>query len=566
MGLNMSVPVKKDFIREVKTVHSCIRLKRYDKARMRIRRMEVMAGALNDSFLISMLYFLEGEIYSGKKDLNAALDKFCQALDRLPDLDPGIEVMELAKKILGSVLDILLFKCREDILVSIENLRFLVERIPYRADMLISAIDLLEKISQCFLFCSRSDHSIPCLEKRVELAEKLVGKDDGGYQKHLECMVDLIELKPAGFIKAEQLYRKAGKHTYLMILYNELGKSYFFENDMKQASQFFKRAIDIFSIIQSPGNKVLFEAAVAYDHLGLISGSSACYEELLNIYQALGSEDDSRDIWMRMASVYGKLADLSAPEDILKYRFLQEDMLIKADDMDTLGIFWMYMGDYFARHQENERAVVYYEQALDVLSRPEDIGLVHFRIGLLLVSLGDVEDSITHYDISDRFFSRADSTYLEKDAYRQSYMQVLSALVRFYRKSDVERSTLYARKLNQISKSFSLSKAGLRQMLVEGVSMALNSNSLAFSARDYEHSVNTYRELIDEHRRDPPLLMKLGGSFVMIASILIKEHPEIAGKYIDLAGHVSQLLQYPEDLEQSIKMLKKNTRGVPEDP
>ncbi len=554
----MSGPAKKDFIKEMKEVHSYISLKRYDKAKIHIRRMDLMAQTLNDPFSKSMLYFLKGEIYSGKKDLDAALDQFCQALDLFAELEPDIEVMELGKKVLADVSEILIFKCREDILKSIENVHDLVGCIPYRADLLISAIDLLEEASHCFLFCGQSKRCIHYLEKRVELAEKLIVKDECGYQRHLECMMDLIDLKPAGFIHAEQLYRKAGKHTYLMILYNELGKSYFFESDMETASQFFRKTVDIFSIIRSPDTSILSEAAVAYDHLGMIGNSSACYEELLRIYQALlRYEKPSREMWMRMAYVYGKLAQISH-QDLLKYRSLQEDMLIQAGNMDTLGMFWTYMGDHFAKHQNNDRAIVYYEQALDVLSRPEDIGLVHFRIGLLFASLGDMEDSITHYDTSDQFFSRADSSFLEKDVYRQAYMQVLSALLRYYRKSDVHRSTLYARKLNLISKGTSMSKAGLRQMLVEGVSMVLNSNALTFNVHDYEKSVNNYSELVNEHRRDPPVLMKLGGSFVMIASILLREYPDIAKKYIDLADQVSRLLNYPEDLVQSVKMLKKS--------
>lgn len=537
----------------------------YEKAIKEIEKAQVSVQKTTDTQLTEQILVLKGTILSLNMDYERAVVAYGDALEKGMEL--AVKDQKEHRSILLDALDGLaaLFTAVDGcaVLPAIEKSVAIFEAVPDDLDSINDAISALNCVGSCCVFCDEPENAIRYFEKRVAISEMLIGVDPDAYTRHYECMRDLIQVKPSGYEHAISLYKEASHDDLIVLLYSDLGNEYFNKGDGEQAKEILEKAIEVFNTISSPEVTALSGVFVAYNLLGDICGSAEYYKQAIGIYGMLQSLDflGMDAISESIAILYGKLANIyrNDPEKARDYLLQQVDLYYDLNDQDEAGMSYGRLGDLSAEHDDPEKAMEYYEKAMDVIEYKGDLCIIYYKIANLHETSGKIQDAMEYYEKAIQMVREDIEYYLDDLECKSAFMNSLGYLASIYEDIDIGRSIELNEELLEVTKLIESEYLPLREAFLEGVLGVLHerAGTPETSPVHYDRALFLYRDMINDHPGDTAVIIMLIKSLIVTTTILIEAKNERAGRFLDLASDICNRLEDAGDLEKDIVQVRK---------
>ncbi|TPD65294.1 tetratricopeptide repeat-containing sensor histidine kinase [Flavobacterium microcysteis] len=243
-----------------------------------------------------------------------------------------------------------------------------------------------------------------CINKKLDYSEKTVQDSlrlflDLANRDSLPPQVRLNYNKKAfGIIKNQE--NDSMHRVYLFRVANR----YFNLNNLDEYGKTTKIIIK-----ESESKNDTLALAKAYDYLGdyyknpeKIDSAFICFWKAERLYRKLNNQPKAGYIFGKIASIYSYIGDDTNTE---LYSFKALKALNGSDDQNSIFESYIELGRVSANRQENQKALEYYDKALEVANKNEIPSVFHPKI-TVFNNIGVVYQNLNDYEKAKEYFKK----------------------------------------------------------------------------------------------------------------------------------------------------------------
>ncbi len=230
-------------------------------------------------------------------------------------------------------------------------------------------------------------------EKQDKLAQAHVYRDSGLLYRHMGRLEEAL----AAWGKALAICDAEGQTSQAARLHCDIGQIYYEQGDGRRAIRHYERALMLINSMNDDATRgvVLANAAIVYAERGDAESAEAFFKETISLAENMG---DSSAEAIRKGN-YGRFLvqakRYSEGEELLEYA---REMSMQSGEKLNYAIQTLNLGYLYAAQKTYERALAYYQEALDTLktqSSPAWLCLSRVYLACAFIASGQMEQADT---------------------------------------------------------------------------------------------------------------------------------------------------------------------------